>query len=157
MPAVVELAASRRMSESDYEAAREQLRATYGDSSTEAAAHRDRAMALLFLQSGWTQEELAKKEGMSREWVLVRLRFGRFLNYVTSVTSSNYIPKRLTEGRFRSYWSQTGKNDGERARFRAVMQLIGRGGRGQQTSFMTAAAGWKPVERAARLHNLILA
>jgi hypothetical protein len=39
----------------------------------------------LFYRSGWTQEELAKKEGKSPQWVAQRIRFGRFLNFSTAV------------------------------------------------------------------------
>jgi hypothetical protein len=36
-----------------------------------------------------------------------RLRFGRFLNFITTVINPESMPANLTEGRFRSYWEQT--------------------------------------------------
>jgi hypothetical protein len=38
----------------------DKLTALYGESSVEAAAKRDQALALLFARSGWTQEQLAE-------------------------------------------------------------------------------------------------
>jgi hypothetical protein len=61
---------------------------------------------------------LAKKEGKSEGWVCQRLRFGRFLNFLTTVSFSENtsFPKNLTEGRFREYWSKT-EGGNERRRF----------------------------------------
>jgi hypothetical protein len=53
--------------------------------------------------SGWTQEQLAKKEGKTIAWVAYRLRFGRFLNFSTTVENRQTLPSNLTERRFRSY------------------------------------------------------
>jgi len=114
-----------RMTDAEYAQARAKLRALYGDSSIEAAAKRDQALAVLFYHSGWTQDELAKKENKSQDWISLHMRFGRFLNFTTMVVKSESLPKNLTERRFRFYWDQT-KNEGgnERARFRAVHALI---------------------------------
>src|SRR5262249_23371264 len=55
--------------------------------------YRDQNMARLFLESGWSQEELAAHLGkrwgkeVSRPWVTCHLRFGRFLAFF--VTSGN--------------------------------------------------------------------
>jgi len=46
------------------------------------------AFANLFHRSGWTQEQLAKKEGKSQPWIVVRLRFGRFLKFITGSNNS---------------------------------------------------------------------
>jgi hypothetical protein len=87
-------------------------------------AKRDQAMAEFFYRSGWTQEELAKKEGKSRQWIEKRLRFGRFLSFATSVANSELAPNNLTEGRFRSYWERTeGSNERQRL-FGAVLKLL---------------------------------
>jgi len=114
-----------RMTEAEYDRERHRLRDLYGDSSVEAAAKRDQAMAKLFLHSNWTQEEIAAKEGKSRPWVVCRVRFARFLDFVTTVTNSEKLPKNLTEGRFREFWSQTNREDGnDLDRFQAVYDLI---------------------------------
>jgi len=113
-----------RMSEEDYKRERERIRSTYGDSGIEAAAKRDQALAALMHRSGWTQEQLAQEEGLSRPRVTQRLTFGRFLDFVTSGNNSQNLPKNLTERRFRGYWEQTEKDLDERFRFREVGRLI---------------------------------
>jgi hypothetical protein len=69
-----------------------------------------------FHHTGWTQDELAKKEGKSQPWITVRLRFGRFLEFITTVINAQPLPSNLTERRFRSYWERT-SGDNERQRF----------------------------------------
>ena len=118
-----------RMSAADYERERTALRETYGDSSTEAAAKRDQALAKLFYRSGWTQEDLAKRESKSQKWIDFHMRFGRFLNFSTTVLNPENQPftppVNLTERRFRLYWERTDKSEGnERARFLAVARLM---------------------------------
>ena len=76
---------------------RARLRKLYGESSVETAAKRDQALAQLFARSGWTQEELGKKEGKSQDWISLRLRFGRFLNFTTTVVKTDPLPANLTE------------------------------------------------------------
>jgi hypothetical protein len=90
----------------------------------EANAKREQALAVLFYRSGWTQEELAKKEGKSVSWMSYRLVFGRFLNFSTNVEKQKTLPKNLTEGRFRSYWQQTDKSANERGRFIQTLDLM---------------------------------
>jgi hypothetical protein len=114
-----------RMTEAEYEKERARLRDLHGDSPVQAAAKRDQAMALLFARSGWTQEELARKEDKGQAWIALRLRFGRFLNFnTTDVVNAEGIPNNLTEGRFRGYWERTDKQDTERQRFDAVREMI---------------------------------
>jgi hypothetical protein len=113
-----------RMSAAEYEAERTRLRGLYGDNDVEALAKRDQALAILFARSGWTQEELATKEGKSRQWIVVRVRFGSFLNFATAVAKTEILPKNLTEGRFRSLWEQTEKSHKDEIRFRDVLKLM---------------------------------
>lgn len=116
---VHQLAEAREYSEARYEREREEIRQTYGDSSVEAAAMRDQALAGLFYRCGWTQEQLAKKEGCERRTVAQRVTFGRFLAF----GATGAIPRNMTERRFRSYWHRTtGTN--ERQRFAAVAKLM---------------------------------
>jgi hypothetical protein len=60
--------------------------------------------------------------GKTQQWVAYRLRFGRFLEFTTTVVNIK-SPRNLTEGRFRSYWESTAKGD-ERHRFRAVLKAM---------------------------------
>jgi hypothetical protein len=119
-----------RMSEADYDAKRTKLMTLYGDNNAAAAAKRDQALSTLFVDSGWTQEELSKEEYKSPQWIAQHLRFGRFLNYSTVVENTDPLPTNLTERRFRSFWAQTerpeGANntEGEAERFPAVRTLI---------------------------------
>src|SRR5262245_52706437 len=76
-------------------------RRSCGKCNRQDVPKRDQALALLFYRSGWTQEELAEKEGKSVSWISYRLRFGRFLNFSTVVEKSENRPKAFTEGRFR--------------------------------------------------------
>lgn len=81
-------------------------------------------LADLFATSNWTQEELAEKEGVKRNYISYRLCFGRFLQIVT--TGDNFqIPVNLTERQFRKCWSETSddKNNDE-LRFDKVAEMI---------------------------------
>lgn len=67
----------------------------------------------------------AEKGGKSPAWVTYRLRFGRFLHFFTTVNNQESLPKTFTEGRFRSFWERTDKNEPKEAyRFRSVIKLI---------------------------------
>ena len=156
---VIDITEPRRMAPSDYEREREAIRATYGDSSGEAAALRDQALAKLFYRSGWTQEELAAKEGKSRSYLAQRLIFGRFLSFV----ATGNIPRNLTERRFRDYWSRTDKSEtNERIRFREVLKLMEsettlrrpqRPGVGKEIAERFADGKWHDVETIAKHVN----
>lgn len=119
--AVVEFASAGRLSEPEYRYKREALRATYGDRGIERTGAYDQAIARLFFESGWTQQQLATAEGKTQQWVAYRLRFGRFLGFTTVVV----IPKSCTERRFRSYWARTDPDKtNERERFIVVQKLM---------------------------------
>lgn len=109
-----------RMSETDYDRERQRIRDLFGDSRNEAGTRWEQALAQLFWRSGWSQDELAAKEGKSQTWVNFRLRFGRFLAFSENITDCNI----LTEGRFRKYWEQTDGSN-ERRRFNQVIEMIG--------------------------------
>ena len=94
---------ANRMSPDDYEAERARLREAYGDSNKEAGARFEQELARLFYRSGWTQEELAKKEGLKQPTVCQRLQFGRFLDFIASGNKTeNPAFSKLTERRFRA-------------------------------------------------------
>ena len=113
-----------RMTEADYERERQRLRETYGDSKGEAAARFDQELAALFYRSGWTQEQLAAKEGKSRQWIGYHIIFGQFLSNATMVANGDSPPKNLTERRFRSYWEETVDCGNDRIRFQQVIGLM---------------------------------
>lgn len=108
-----------RMSERDYETHRQHIREIYGDSKNEAGIRWEQALATLMWQSGWSQEELAAKEGKAQSWVNYRVRFGRFLTLYSGKISSG---DNLTERRFRQYWDSTTGNDNRR--FSQIAEMI---------------------------------
>lgn len=114
-----------RMTDAQYERERAALLETYGESSREAGAKRDQGLATLFYRSGWTQEDLAKKEGMSQQRIGQSLRFGRFLDFTTGVVNSGTATSKLSEGFFRRCWERTDKTEGnERIRFQEVVRIM---------------------------------
>lgn len=76
---------ANRMSPADYEGERARPREACGDGKAEAGARFEQELAKLFYRSGWTQEMLAAKEGKSAGWICQKLRFGRFLGFLTKV------------------------------------------------------------------------
>ncbi len=117
-----------RMTEADYRRAREELRATYGESAAQAGAQADQAVAGLFLRSGWTQQQLAAVEGKTQTYISQRLAFGRFLAFIAAAINPEFAPikAKLTEFRFRSYWRRTQDvgSGNERQRFLTVQQAL---------------------------------
>ena len=90
-----------------------------------ADAWRDRRVSVLFADCGWTQERIAEKEDKSQAWVKCRLRFSRFLRFIsTECTNGVLIPRNLTEGRFRAAWEQTPTGQNEAARFKYVVEIL---------------------------------
>jgi hypothetical protein len=115
---------ANRMSDADFERARAELHQRYGDNRTEAGNRYEQELARLFHRSGWTQEELAAKEGKSQFWISTRLTFGRFLNFIAKDISADSLPKNLSEGRFREFWKQTNKGGNDYQRFTAVWDAM---------------------------------
>lgn len=119
-----------RMSEAEYDAERSRLRDAYGDNPAQAGAKREQALAILFENSHWSQEELAKKEGKSQTHIAKLLRFGRFLNISSMELITETVLSGLNERRFRDYWNKTEKTagadraDSERDRFEAIIELM---------------------------------
>jgi hypothetical protein len=113
-----------RMSDADYDRQRSELRERYGDNRAEAGNRYEQELARLFARSGWTQEDLATKEGKTQAWISRRLVFGRFLEFMPNGISAESLPKNLSEGRFREFWKQTDRNDNERQRFQAAWDAM---------------------------------
>jgi hypothetical protein len=107
-----------RMTEAEYDAARAEL----APDKAAAGIRWEQQLASLFYRSGWTQDELAKKEGKGKSWIAQRLVFGRFLAFAANST----MVENLTERRFRDYWDRTAEHGSgnERMRFKAVLDLM---------------------------------
>jgi transcriptional regulator with XRE-family HTH domain len=114
-----------RMTDNEYERERQRLRDAYGDTKKDAGVRFEQELARLFFKSGWTQEELATKEGKSQQWIAQRVRFGRFLDFTTTVVNLEKPLFSLTERRFREFWDKTTTtDDNERQRFQKVASMV---------------------------------
>jgi len=91
-----------------------------------------RGIARLLAESEWTQEELAARLKKSQPWITCQVRFGEFLNFITNViipqkqASEEIITNviKISEGRFRTLYNQTDKDESGEARFAEVLHLL---------------------------------
>jgi hypothetical protein len=116
---------SGHMTEEEYDRERAKLRNTYGDTSAETAKH-DQALANLYCRSGWTQEQLANKEGRTHQWVSNLMFFGQFLNFANSLAEPESLPKNLSAKKFLGLYEQQSvqTEHNERIRFQVVLKLM---------------------------------
>lgn len=116
---------SEKWSEAKYDAQRQHIQDEYVTTVHNAIAKRDQLLSQLFCECGWTQQEIADKEGRNRDWVSKRLRFGRFCDHLYSMEYRK-LPVNLNERRFRELWSQHGGNvpagsPAENKKFQAII------------------------------------
>jgi len=72
--------------------------------------YRDQELARLFVDSAWSQEELAERlskkwgKNVSTDWVTKHLRLGRFLAFFHTQCMKDFsLPRNFTEGAFRRF------------------------------------------------------
>src|SRR5215471_755573 len=106
------------MTMDEYQAARARILATYGSNARDAGQQRAKAMAQLYVESGWQKEALAEVEGVSQRYIECLLLWGRFLR--TSGSQSGDC----TERKFRDLWRRTDQTASEEARFAAVAEML---------------------------------
>jgi hypothetical protein len=97
------------MTEPEFDARIKQIDEGYASRREGAEAYRDQEVSKLFTECKWTQEAIAKEMGQTQPWVAYRLRFGRYLENITSGYNSKFRGDFLTERRFRAAWSAVGK------------------------------------------------
>ena len=122
----------------------------------------DQHAAALFEKSGWTQQRIADKVGMSRQRVTQLLLFGRFLGFATSGSKLQKpgfevdITSNLTERRFREYWEATEKQPKEEHRFCEVAKMIGAKVRTRKDKVLATCADGKfhTLDRIAEIAEI---
>lgn len=145
----------QRMSETDYNRERQRIRDLFGDSKADAGGRWEQALAKLFWQSGWHQDEIAVKENKKQPWVSKRIQFGRFLSFCENIPDRNNHAM-LTENKFRSYWERTSGSNIQR-RFREVAEMIEADARAPKRNLGASKAirdrfadgKWHSIERIA--------
>lgn len=109
------------MTEQQFDAQLQHIEDEVATKQTKVDGYRDQHMAKLFVESEWSQEDLAehlaKRWGkeVSRQWVGYHLLFGRFLLFFATSRGKDewQMDRRLTEWTFRNrYWEGT-KADGD--------------------------------------------
>jgi hypothetical protein len=150
---VMPIETARRLTPDEFKRRREEIKATYGENRQQAGARFEQALARLFYESGWTQDQLAAAEGKSKTHIDRMCRFGRFLSFPPVGGNTAIPPANLTERRFRGYWEQTDKAESnERIRFRDVLRLIEEETRVGKPPVKKTAVGEAIVEKFADGH-----
>jgi hypothetical protein len=113
------------MAVTEFRRLRDRISSLYGDLPGEPKARREQMLADLYLQSHWSQQELADYEHKSQTWVSRHLVFARFIAFLPPEMVASEAIRKMSEGRFRAYWNQTSDEaDHERQRFQAVVELL---------------------------------
>lgn len=111
-----------QMNDHDFEMQHKRIDATYPKGGS-LKALREQALAKLFDESGWTVEQLAEREGVSRARASQMVLFGRFLAFSTQ-GGGGALPTNLPEKKFRGYWTATDQKAKDQHRYRAVLEMI---------------------------------
>ncbi len=131
-----------RWSEQEYRREYDRIRTAYGFLPGQPNAERDKALARLLAQCGWTQKEIGsfeRAEGRPRSqpWLSQHLRFGKFLLYAEEIMAAwpqGALPQTsplteawltLSEGRFRKLWKETDKDHDDAERFVVIFAGLG--------------------------------
>ena len=109
------------MTVEEYRTRRAELRQRYGENAKTSSARREQELAQFFVQSGWTQRQLATEEQCSQGHMDKQLRFGRFLN------SNGIHDPSLKERAFRALWVSTDVSWTEDKRFDVITQQLQEG------------------------------
>lgn len=103
------------MSKREFEARLTEIEEQAAADQERVDGRRDQAMAKLFIETEWSQEELAsllsEKWGkeVSQSWMRDHLRFGRFLSFFSSSATKDdwMLPVNLTVTAFTRFWNDT--------------------------------------------------
>ena len=129
-----------RWSEREYRREYERISTTYGELPGQPNAERDKALARLLAQCGWTQKEIGsfeRAEGRPRSqpWLSQHLCFGKFLACAEDrMAAWQDLPPdhpfhkawaTLSEGRFRKLWLATDRDDNDGDRYVIVLSKLG--------------------------------
>jgi hypothetical protein len=137
---------SGHMTEAEYDRERAKIAKT----KAEAGVRWEQELAALFHRSGWSGDELARKEGKGSSVISRLLKFGQFLSFLETqpIGNKSELMGNLSEGRFRQYWltEVDGKFDKlglhDRVRFRNIIQLMReRGETGERKRPISKAIG----------------
>jgi hypothetical protein len=112
------------MSWADFAHKRLAIDAIVEGTTGETVGRYDQALAELYVQSGWTSQQLAAREGKAEHLIERTLRFGRFRAFLVDNGHAALLTPTLGDRRFHGYWDRTDTGASEEARFSAIFNTM---------------------------------